>query len=101
MSGSMIDTTTDYQIEHATEILKAMANRRRLEILTLLADGEKCVGGLVTALGMAQSAVSQHLAKLRSAQLVETRRESRTIYYSIKGGTPAAVMAAIRGEATA
>lgn len=97
----MIDTTTDYQIEHATEILKAMANRRRLEILTLLADGEVCVTGLVTALGMAQSAVSQHLVKLKSAQLVETRRDGQTIYYSLMGGTATAVMAAIVGEGEA
>lgn len=100
MSGSMIDTTTDSCLEQATETLKAMANRRRLEILAQLTDGEVCVAGLVAALGMSQSAVSQHLAKLRAAQLVETRRERQTIYYSIKGGTPAAVMAAISGEAT-
>jgi DNA-binding transcriptional ArsR family regulator len=64
-------------------LLKALANERRLLILCQLADGEKSVGELVTVVGLDQSALSQHLARLRRQGLVRTRRASQTIYYSL------------------
>jgi ArsR family transcriptional regulator, virulence genes transcriptional regulator len=67
----------------AERLLKAMASRPRLMILCELLNGERTVTELQQAVGLAMSAVSQHLAKLREAEVVETRRESQTIYYSL------------------
>ena len=67
----------------AEAMLKAVANRNRLVILCELIKGERSVGALQTAIGLSQSALSQHLARLRADELVETRRESQTIYYSL------------------
>ena len=67
----------------AEAMLKAVANRNRLIILCELLKGERSVGALQTAIGLSQSALSQHLARLREDELVATRRESQTIYYSL------------------
>jgi DNA-binding transcriptional ArsR family regulator len=60
-----------------------VANRNRLVILCELLKGERSVGALQGAIGLSQSALSQHLARLRADELVATRRESQTIYYSL------------------
>ena len=67
----------------AEAMLKAVANRNRLVILCELLKGERSVSALQGAIGLSQSALSQHLARLRGDQLVATRRESQTIYYSL------------------
>jgi DNA-binding transcriptional ArsR family regulator len=67
----------------ATKLLKAMGNEHRLLILCHLLDGEKRVAELERLTGLSQSALSQHLAKLRGRRLVATRRESQTIHYSL------------------
>jgi ArsR family transcriptional regulator, virulence genes transcriptional regulator len=67
----------------AEAMLKAMANRNRLVIMCELLKGERSVGALQSAVGLSQSALSQHLARLREDQLVTTRRESQTIHYSL------------------
>ncbi|MGC6530357.1 MAG: ArsR/SmtB family transcription factor [Candidatus Puniceispirillaceae bacterium] len=66
-------------------VLKAMSNLRRMQILSELADGkERSVSELEKVMPeLSQSALSQHLARLRKSDLVSTRRESQTIYYSI------------------
>jgi len=69
----------------ASQFLKALSNEHRLLILCRLADGEKSVGELETMIGLSQSALSQHLARLRRDELVKTRREAQTIYYSLIG----------------
>ena len=71
---------------HACDLLKAMANEWRLIILCQLSEGEKTVSELQSLLGLSQSALSQQLARLRSQGLVETRRESQTIFYSLAAG---------------
>jgi DNA-binding transcriptional ArsR family regulator len=76
----------------ASVLLKAMSNQHRLLILCQLVPGEKCVGELVRLVGLSQSALSQHLARLRRDNLVRTRREAQTIYYSIAGAEPLAVL---------
>lgn len=63
--------------------MKALSNPRRLMILCELHKGERSVGDLEQVVGIRQSPLSQHLAKLRSDRLVATRRESQTIYYSL------------------
>lgn len=70
-------------INDASNMLKAMANARRLMVLCMLHDGEKSVGELERLVGLSQSALSQHLARLRRDGIVQTRREAQTIYYSI------------------
>jgi DNA-binding transcriptional ArsR family regulator len=70
----------------AAELMKALGNESRLMILCILAEGEQSVGDLNTMVPLSQSALSQQLARLRQQGLVETRRESQTIYYSLSSG---------------
>jgi DNA-binding transcriptional ArsR family regulator len=67
----------------AAAFLKVLANDRRLMILCELLKGERTVGELEEIVDLSQSALSQHLARLRRSHLVKTRRESQTIHYSI------------------
>ena len=73
-------------VERASALLKAMSNPRRLLILCYLSEGERSVGELCELIGLSQSALSQHLAKLRHDQLVATRRSAQTVYYSLETG---------------
>ncbi|WP_196138163.1 helix-turn-helix transcriptional regulator [Aliikangiella sp. G2MR2-5] len=72
--------------DSATKQLKALANVNRLMILCILSEGELSVSELNEMIDLSQSALSQHLSKLRADDLVNTRRESQTIYYSLKEG---------------
>ena len=76
----------DFQ-RNATEvagILSALANERRLMILCQLVEyGEATVGSLVDAVGISQSALSQHLSKMRDEGIVTFRKESQTVWYRI------------------
>ena len=69
--------------EEAADLLSAMGNQKRMMILCNLASGEMQVVALAEKVDLSQSALSQHLAKLRSRNLVKTRREAQAIYYSI------------------
>jgi ArsR family transcriptional regulator, virulence genes transcriptional regulator len=69
-------------IEQSAFFLDALANASRLTVLQILAEGEISVGSLSQKVGLSQSALSQHLARLRAAGLVRTRRDAQTIYYS-------------------
>jgi ArsR family transcriptional regulator len=69
--------------QHVSTILKQLANPYRLIILCSLANNELTVGDLNEQVELSQSALSQHLAKLRESEIVVTRRESQTIYYRI------------------
>lgn len=72
------------QAESAAALLKALSNENRLLVMCFLAEtGEMSVGELATNLNLSQSALSQHLSKLREEGLVETRRQSQTIYYRV------------------
>ncbi|WP_425500143.1 ArsR/SmtB family transcription factor [Propylenella binzhouense] len=71
------------QARQASDLLKALAHESRLLILCLLAEGEKSVTELEQLLTLPQPTVSQQLARLRFDRLVNTRREGRTIYYSL------------------
>ena len=70
----------------ATQLLKALANEKRLQILCLLMDGERSVGELNHLLDLGQSALSQHLAVFREEGIVSTRREAQTIFYRLADG---------------
>jgi ArsR family transcriptional regulator, virulence genes transcriptional regulator len=67
----------------ASRLLKLMGSEQRLILLCRLGEGECSVGDLAAYVGLAQSAASQHLAKLRAEGLVATRREGQTIYYRL------------------
>ena len=64
-------------------------------ILCTLLDGERSVGDLVETIGLSQSALSQHLARLRRDGLVRTRRCSQNIYYRVAGAEAPAVLATL------
>ncbi len=80
------------QASGASRILKAMANERRLMILCYLNEGEHSVGELEKLVGISQSALSQHLARLRNDGLVMPRREAQNIYYSLYGEAARAII---------
>lgn len=67
----------------AAALLKALSNESRLLILCNLVSGEKCVGELNDRIPLSQSALSQHLARLRKDQMVSIRKEAQTVYYRI------------------
>jgi ArsR family transcriptional regulator len=67
----------------ASRFLRALGNEKRLLTLCHLIDGERSVGALAETVGLSQSALSQHLTKLREDGLVTTRRDSQTIYYRL------------------
>lgn len=67
----------------ACGLLRILSNEKRLRILCQLADSEKPAGALAPLVGLRQSALSQHLARLRHEGVVKTRREAQTIYYSL------------------
>ena len=83
--------------KRASTLLKAMSNQHRLLILCQLVPGEKCVGELEKIVGLSQSALSQHLARLRRDGLVSTRREAQTIHYSLAGEEASAVIETLYG----
>ncbi len=76
----------------ATRLLTALANESPLAILFQLVEGELPVGALVEAVGLSQSALSQHLAKLRAAGIVATRRDAQTINYRLASKAAGSVM---------
>jgi DNA-binding transcriptional ArsR family regulator len=81
--------------EHVAGRLALAANPKRLLILCELATGEKSVGALQAKVGLGQSALSQHLARLRDAGMVTTRREAQTIFYRLGDPEVEALMAAL------
>jgi len=76
----------------AAKLLNALANERRLAVLCELVEGERSVGELVETVGLTQSALSQHLAKLRAAGIVATRRDAQMIYYRLASEAAGHVM---------
>jgi len=72
------------QAGEAARLMKLLANERRLLVLCKLAGaGEMTVGGLANAVGLSQSALSQHLSRMRAEGLVRFRRDGQTLHYSI------------------
>lgn len=73
---------TKHALEHHAKLLSALANEKRLQIMRIISEREVGVGDLAEEVGLSQSALSQHLAKLRNENLVATRRDAQNIYYS-------------------
>jgi DNA-binding transcriptional ArsR family regulator len=85
--------------EHASEaaaLMKALGNEQRLLVLCNLLEQPMTVGELHQRMSLSQSALSQHLALLREAGLVETRREAQSIHYSLPPGPVTRVMALLQ-----
>jgi len=79
----------------AADFLKALAHESRLHILCLLCQGEKSVGELETLLSQRQSTVSQQLARLRLEGLVSSRREGKSIFYSLANDDVRTILKAV------
>lgn len=87
------------QATRAASLLGAMGNPNRLLALCYLADaGEMPVGRLAEAVGLSQSALSQHLAKLRSDGLVGTRKEAQTVYYRLSDARVLPLLTLLRDQ---
>jgi DNA-binding transcriptional ArsR family regulator len=86
------------QAAEASRLLKALGNAQRLRVLCLLVDHEMSVGQINEQLpDLSQSALSQHLAKLREEGLVSTRREAQTIWYTLEQGPAQQIIATLYG----
>ena len=82
--------------DQAAVLLKAMGNQNRLLILCTLFQHEMSVSEMNAAVPLTQSALSQHLAALRKAKLVTTRRDSQTIYYRISDDTSGRIITILK-----
>ena len=71
------------EVDIVAKYFRGLGDSTRLRILELVADGERSVGELVELLGVPQPKVSNHLACLRWCGFVESRREHRTVYYTV------------------
>jgi DNA-binding transcriptional ArsR family regulator len=94
--GLNADTMAEYA-DAATLLLKSLAHPARLLVLCRLSEGEATVTELQSLGTLSMSALSQHLAVLRQAGLVETRREAQTIFYSLADSPALGVMMALHG----
>lgn len=81
----------------AAQLLRALANDKRLMLLCLLVEGERTVSELNAKVALSQSALSQHLAVLRNDGLVTTRREGQTIHYALAEGPARRIIEALHG----
>ena len=68
-------------LDEAANLLFMLANPKRLHMMKILVNGEIAVTDLADAVNLSQSAISQHLAKFRAANIVATRRSAQNIYY--------------------
>lgn len=64
-------------------LCKALSNAHRFRIIEILLENEECVGALEDKIGLSQSALSQHLARMRQDGLLKTRRNEQRVFYSI------------------
>jgi DNA-binding transcriptional ArsR family regulator len=83
--------------QDASALLKSLANPSRLLVLCALVTREHTVGELEELTGLSQSAVSQHLARLRDEQIVATRRDAQRVFYSLENPGVQAVLETMYG----
>lgn len=89
----------EWLFEQFAAVGKALANPKRLELLDLLAQGERSVEALAAAAGLGLTTCSANLQTLRSAGLVTTRREKTKVIYALAGDDVAALLAGVRAVA--
>ena len=73
----------DDTLSRLTDLFKAFADGTRIRILYVLFEAEMCVCDIAALLGMTQSAISHQLRALKNARLVKSRREGKTVFYSL------------------
>jgi len=78
-------THTNEQLEHLATLFRLLSDRTRLNLLMLLADGEKNVTGLCEILRLPQPTVSHHLGLLRMSNIIANRRDGKQVFYSLDG----------------
>ncbi len=91
MTKSVTEQMSD-NVSTATEVLKALSNETRIKLMCMLMDSEKSAGELAVGVNMRLPAISQHLAKMRAAGLVTSRRDAQNIYYKANDGIGHAVI---------
>lgn len=89
-------TEPNLHCQKAASLLKSLANANRLQILCELAAGECNVSDLNKRIPLSQSALSQHLAKLRGEGLVTCRKESLEVFYTLEGGIARQIIAVLQ-----
>lgn len=92
----MLGTRNDLQRQEAAALFRSLGNANRLAILGALMDGARAVGELESALGIRQPILSQQLAILREAGLVETTRDRKSIVYRLAGPHAAVIARVLR-----
>jgi DNA-binding transcriptional ArsR family regulator len=83
MLDAPVQASSEYDRQRYAAVGRALADPKRLCVLETLAAGELSVGDLSTTVGCQVPNMSQHLAVLRSAGLVQSRREGNTVYYRL------------------
>ncbi|MBC7594703.1 MAG: winged helix-turn-helix transcriptional regulator [Kineosporiaceae bacterium] len=83
MCADIVETPPPEAVDLAVEVFRMLSDGTRLMLLWFLLESELSVGELAEAVGKPPAAVSQHLAKLRLARLVQTRRQGNVIYYRL------------------
>ena len=83
--------------QEASALMKSLANPSRLLVLCALVTREHTVGELEELTGLSQSAVSQHLARLRDEQIVATRRDAQRVFYSLENPGVQALLETMHG----
>lgn len=93
------DSVADFEkkADEVAELLKTLANRNRLMIACALVESEYSVSQLEQELGIGQPTLSQQLTVLRSAGIVDTRRDSRQIFYRLTEAKAARLIEALHG----
>lgn len=84
-------------VEEASDLLKTLANTSRLQVLCALVTREHTVGELEILTGLSQSAISQHLARMRQEEIVSTRRDAQKIFYSLCKAEVRAILETLHG----
>ena len=80
----MMNMKSEAAEEQLSQLFQTLGQSARLQILTAIGEGEACVCHLESTLGMRQAFISQHLMVLRKADVLQTRRDGRYIFYSLR-----------------
>lgn len=91
-----LEMSMQQHAEEAAMLMKQLSSPARLMILCALVNGELSVHALNNKIPLSQSALSQHLARLRSAGLVETRKEKQSVFYRLKGKEVIQIIATLK-----
>lgn len=88
---------SEINIRQAAELMRSLSNPNRLMIACALVDGEKSVSVLESTLGIKQPILSQHLADLREAGVLQARRSSKSVFYSVADAKAGHLITALHG----